>query len=138
VVRLGPNELSFTNAQAWTDIYGMHALSWGTQGQMPKYGGSDSYEEGFGRLNMTNATVEDHTRMRRMVSHAFSDRAMRDVEPIVQQYVGLLVERLGERCDKGEDVDAVAWMNFTTFDLMGDLAFSDDFECLKKGVYNPW
>lgn len=103
---------------------------------MPKHGGSDNNEEGFGRLNITNATIEGHTRMRRVMAHAFSDKAMREQEPIIQEYVSLLIQKLRERVD--QKVDIMAWLNFTTFDLMGDLAFSENFKCLEKGEYNPW
>lgn len=132
VVRIAPNELSYNTAQAWNDIYTARPGI----GQMPKYGASDNNSEGFGRLNITNATIEDHTRMRKMLTHAFSDKAMREQEPIVQQYVNLLMDKLHER--GGQKIDIMSWFNFTTFDLMGDLAFSDSFGCLATGEYNSW
>lgn len=103
---------------------------------MPKYGGPDSNSEGFGRLNMVNATIEDHSRMRCLVAHAFSDKAMREQEPIIQEYVNLLMDKLHERA--GQKIDIVSWFNFTTFDLMGDLAFSESFHCLAGSKYHPW
>ena len=103
---------------------------------MPKYGTSENNSEGFGQLNMTNATIEDHTRMRKLLSHAFSDKAMKEQEPIVQEYVNLLMDKLHERGE--QKIDICSWFNFTTFDLMGDLAFSESFHCLRSGEYNSW
>lgn len=131
VVRIAPNELSYNTAQAWADIYSSRP----GVGQMPKYGGSGN-QEGFGGLNMVNATIEDHSRMRRLVAHSFSDKAMKAQEPIIQQYVTLLMDKLHERA--GQKIDITEWFNFTTFDLMGDLAFSESFHCLQRSEYNPW
>jgi hypothetical protein len=30
------------------------------------------------------------------------------------------------------------WLNFTTFDITGDLAFDESFSALENEVYNPW
>ena len=35
-------------------------------------------------------------------------------------------------------MDMVKWYNFTTFDLIGDLAFGESFGCLDSGGYHPW
>ena len=32
----------------------------------------------------------------------------------------------------------VKWYNFTTFDVLGDLAFGEPFGCLESGDYHPW
>lgn len=32
----------------------------------------------------------------------------------------------------------VNWLNFTTFDIIGDLAFGDPFGCLDKGEFHSW
>lgn len=31
-----------------------------------------------------------------------------------------------------------SWLNFTTFDIIGDLFFSDSFQALEKGTYHRW
>jgi hypothetical protein len=38
----------------------------------------------------------------------------------------------------GGRVDIVSWLNFTTFDLIGDLAFGESFHALEGGEYHPW
>lgn len=78
--------------------------------------------------------------MRKLLSHAFSDFALREQEPLITQYFDLLIEKLKQQIDgprKGK-VDMVAWYNFTTFDIIGDLAFGEPFGTLERGEYHFW
>jgi cytochrome P450 len=45
------------------------------------------------------------------------------------------LRRLGE---KGEAFNMVNWLNFTTFDIIGDLAFGEPFGCLESGEFHFW
>ena len=74
--------------------------------------------------------------MRRLLSHAFSDSALCAQEPILTAYIDLLIVQLKARQD--QTVDIAKWYNFTTFDLIGDLAFGDPFHCLDTGETHPW
>lgn len=130
MVRVGVNELCYVDGQAWSDIYGQRP----GQGQMDK--ADNTVIEGFGAVNMIGANVKDHTRCRRLMAHAFSDKALRQQEPLITQYVDLLMQRLREH--SGEKVDLTAWFNYATFDLVGDLAFGEPFNCLKDSRYHPW
>ena len=91
--------------------------------------------------SIVNANDEDHRRMRKLQSHAFSDRALLGQEPILVKYVDLLMRRIWDQVnDKKVDgiVDLVRWYNFTTFDLIGDLAFGRSFGCLDSGEMHFW
>lgn len=79
----------------------------------------------------------DHSRMRRTVAHAFSEKALREQEPILESYVDTLISRLKDKSADGP-VDVVEWFNWTTFDIMGDLTYSSPFDCLKEGQYHEW
>lgn len=36
-------------------------------------------------------------------------------------------------------VDLITWLNFFTFDVIGDLSFGESpFSCLAAGEYHPW
>ena len=66
---------------------------------------------------------------------------MREQQPLIQDYVDLLMNRLGEvavRGFKGESQDMVEWFNWTTFDLIGDLSFGESFGCLEKRRGHEW
>jgi cytochrome P450 len=86
---------------------------------------------------------EVHARIRKTLAPGFTLRALRSQEPFVQKYVNLLVERLQERTQQqvlGQSVelDISSWLNFTTFDVFGDLAFGESFDCLQHSKYHPW
>lgn len=130
VVRVGVNELCYINQQAWNDIYGQR----GGLGQMEKAG--QMGQEGFGVYDLVSASSQDHARCRRLLSHAFSDKALREHEPLMTTYVDLLMQRLDERA--GDKVDIMTWFNYTTFDVMGDLTFSESFNCLRDVNYHWW
>ncbi|TVY24378.1 Cytochrome P450 monooxygenase [Lachnellula hyalina] len=82
----------------------------------------------------------DHSRIRRLMSHAFSESALREQEPILNSYFDLLIQKLHEKVSGSENgkVNMVHWFNFTTFDLIGDLAFGEPFDVLKSEEYNFW
>lgn len=127
-VRISPDELSFANPSAWRDIYGHRP-------QLPKALVSMGRSVN-GVLPIIVAHVDDHTRQRKIVSPAFSDRALREQEYILHDYTDLLISRLHERV--GSAIDICEWCQFTTFDIMGDLCFGDSFNCLEGAKYHPW
>lgn len=131
VVRIAPNELSYINGQGWKDIYGHR------QGlpQLPKDPALYQAQPN-GYHSIVTANNVDHTRYRRLLSHAFSEKAMRDQEPLIKGYVDLLMQRLSEHA--GEKVDMLLWLNLTAFDLIGDLTFGEPFYCLRDSKIHPW
>lgn len=61
---------------------------------------------------------------RRVLAHAFSDKALMGQEPLVQRYVDQLIDRLKEVTSANDEpVDMVKWYNWTTFDVIADLLF---------------
>jgi cytochrome P450 len=87
VVRVAPNECSFISVDtAWQDIYGFRT---------GRNKGSDSFGKDLswfpmpysGSRSIISADDADHSRMRKNLSHAFSDRALRDQEVLVQDLV---------------------------------------------------
>jgi hypothetical protein len=78
--------------------------------------------------------------MRKVMAHAFAESSLREQESIIHSYCDLLIKRLYDQIEgpsKG-NVDIVAWLNFTTFDIIGDLAFGESFGGLERGDYHPW
>ncbi|TLD29127.1 hypothetical protein PspLS_03652 [Pyricularia sp. CBS 133598] len=131
VIRIAPWQLSYTTATAWTDITAGH------KGQIPTnpaYGQAE--KDLFGACGFLWVGNEEHARHRRVLSPAFSDKSLREQEPIVSKYLDLLVTRVKER--SGDVVDFWLWMNFTTFDIIGDLTFGESFDCLKESRLHPW
>ncbi|EKG21958.1 Cytochrome P450 [Macrophomina phaseolina MS6] len=133
-VRLGPDRLSFIHPQAWKDIYGHRvgaaskkAISKDPRKYPPEYDGS---------YNM--ATMVDdhaHARARKIFTNAFSDRALREQEPMIRSYTAHFIRNLYEV--KGE-TDLVTQLNCTTFDIMGDLTFGESLGLLSNSELSPW
>lgn len=134
VVRVAPDELSFIDGDAWKAIYGTRP----GHGQKPK--DRRFYPPTAGGLpSILLSDDADHSRFRRLLSHAFSDSSLRGQEPTINKYVDLLIQRLRESANNGKKaLDMVSWYNFTTFDIIGDLAFGEPFDCLKNSTYHQW
>lgn len=86
------------------------------------------------------ADDENHRRLRRIQSHAFSEKALGSQADIIDLYISKLIFNLSEKafCEETSVVDLVNWYNCTTFDLIGDLALGEPFGCLDHGLLHPW
>lgn len=88
--------------------------------------------------SIVTANDADHSRIRRLLSHAFSDKALREQEPIIRLHIDNLMAGLRKQCDEfGGKADLTKWFNWTTFDIVSDLAFGEPFHCLKETTYQP-
>jgi len=131
IVRTSPGQLSFIHDQAWRDIFTQRH---GSQ-QMQK---TLQARKINGAYSIINAPDDIHARQRKMLSHAFSERALRDQEPLMKTYVDLLVSIMREDAAAHRSVDIVRYFNFLTFDLIGDLAFASPFGALRERREHPW
>lgn len=86
-----------------------------------------------GVTTLTMADDDNHARQRRALSHAFSLKALTDQEDIIQHFVNKLVTNVRAMAQQGVEFNLVDWLNFTTFDIIGDLAFGEPFGCLDSG-----
>lgn len=89
---------------------------------------------------MISEDDSNHARQRRIFSHAFSDRALREQDPLLKHYTDLLVEKLNDARAASPigKVDIVSFYNFTTFDTIADLTFGEPLHLLENMDYNPW
>jgi cytochrome P450 len=129
-VRVAPTELSYVDAAAWKTIYGQRKEE---MGKDPIF----RLHTPTGAQNILVADRQTHTRQRRLLSHAFSESALREQEPILQLYASKLVGQLSFRCSQGS-LDIVSWLTFASFDLIGHMSFGENFGCLDKGEYAPF
>ncbi|KAH6644308.1 putative cytochrome P450 oxygenase [Boeremia exigua] len=128
VVRIGVDELSFVDPNAWKDIYGHgHA-------ELRKYFPPNAVNPN----QIIAADSGNHFRMRRAMLPAFSERALSQQEPLIRVYLDLLIQRLSEYAESGRPADMVRWYNLTTFDLIADLCFGRSLGGLETGESNGW
>ncbi|KAH7043333.1 cytochrome P450 [Macrophomina phaseolina] len=112
VVRVAPDELTFSSLGAWKDIMGH-------QHRAREFGK-------WGNFYRPVPSSDEGPRLRRALAYGFSDKAMREQGPLITRYVNLLVRRLHENCDGGSQGTGHPFVdNFTTFDLIGDPAFGE-------------
>lgn len=153
IVRIAPRELSFVgNAQTFRDIYGFK-----------KSGERGPFKDPVmiprpitGVHSMLTADDEQHSRQRRIVANAFADRSLKDLEPMLKQWVAKMVQKLGESASAGGKTDMLKYYNCTTFvsariskncfrvlirmcqDIMADLCFNESLNMLEDSEYSPW
>lgn len=87
--------------------------------------------------NVISAPADSHARFRKALAPAYSEKNVKEYEPVIRSYFNKLVSQLGKRIIEGGKstvVDLVDWVNFATFDIIGELSWSKSYECLDKGT----
>ncbi|KAI1090682.1 putative toxin biosynthesis cytochrome P450 monooxygenase [Rostrohypoxylon terebratum] len=135
IVRIAPNDISYINSESWNAIYGRHAtLGAHLERKLPKGPDLDFY----GALGLFSADGEDHARQRRQLAPAFSERALREQEPLIARYIDCAISRFSDNAGAKRPIDLSSWFNYITFDIIGDLMFGHDvFECVKRSRHHP-
>ncbi|KAK5108380.1 hypothetical protein LTR62_008336 [Meristemomyces frigidus] len=135
IVRIAPNQLSFNGgAQPWNEIYGFRKPGSGKPFKDPSF-----YGKAFNGVDgPITANDENHSRQRKILSHAFSDKALKEQEPLLKRWAEKMRDRMSQQADAGQKVDVLKMLNCTTFDIMGDLSFAEGLNMLDEGEYSPW
>lgn len=133
VVRISPNELSFISAEAWGDIYARKQKT-------PPFPRDPTFfdEMLVDPKTMTMADDANHARLRRSMNGAFASRSLAEQESILNEKVDLLLHQFEQQSQKGSETDLRLWYNYATFDLIGDLAFGESFNCLASSTCHEW
>ncbi|KAH7475054.1 hypothetical protein H9L39_12426 [Fusarium oxysporum f. sp. albedinis] len=131
IVRIGPNHIAVDGSIGWPQVYG-HQPGKAEFSTYPNF-----IFPGDG-MSLLGAQKDDHRRQRRQLAHAFSDAALVEQQSVILQYIDLLMKQLTQSAESGEPIDIVTWVNWTTFDIIDDLTFSESFGGLKSGGYHPW
>jgi cytochrome P450 len=130
VVRIAPNELAFTQPEAWNDIYGMQPGRIQNQRDPASY--TPPADGDFGDGFIDSADVP-HARLRRIMGPAFTPKAIEGLSGMLMKYSDLLVTQLTLAVKTNPVQDISAWFNYTTFDFTGEFALGEAFHCLEKG-----
>ncbi|KAH9882424.1 hypothetical protein J1614_000660 [Plenodomus biglobosus] len=80
----------------------------------------------------------DHAKIRRPLNYAFSEQALRSQDVIINSYIKLLITKLHKHAVSKTPVDIMRWLNFTIFDITGDLTFDESFGSLNNEDFNMW
>ncbi|KAI0195873.1 cytochrome P450 [Astrocystis sublimbata] len=135
VVRIAPNELSFSSASSWDDIYGFRP-GHRTFIKSAFYDGGSFADQAHSIVSERDPI--EHGKMRKYLSHAFSDSSLKKQEELVAQNVDLLMTKLGSIGNSPNGVNIVKWFNLATFDIIGSLAFGESFGGLSTEQTHFW
>jgi len=75
--------------------------------------------------------------MRKLIAYAFSEKALKEQEDLLQKFMDQLISRMDDKSSEGPQ-DLVSWFNWCTFDMTGDMAFGEPFGCLEEAQYHDW
>lgn len=127
-MRTAPNELSFNSAQSWKDIYDFRP-GHKTFVKSEFYEGGSFADQCGSIVSERNPTV--HGKMRKDLSHAFSQKSLSEQEFIIAQVVDRFIGQIKSKTN--EVLNIVQWFNMVTFDIIGDLAFGETFAGIETG-----
>jgi cytochrome P450 len=85
-----------------------------------------------GASTQTTRDKDEHKRRRKAWDHAFNTKALREYEPRLNRHALALMTKLKEAATK-PTVRITDWVNFYSFDVMGDIGFSRSFGMVEKG-----
>jgi cytochrome P450 len=137
VVRVAPDELSFATPEALQDIYA------NTPGRpaFPKGPYWNGTIKGQPTMVLNALNQSDHARMRKNVASALTEKAIQAREALIEQYATKMIcclEQVVSKTEYGTVVDITRWLNFTAFDLIGELGFGESFNCLESNEFHAW
>ncbi|KAL1898233.1 hypothetical protein Sste5346_003639 [Sporothrix stenoceras] len=149
IVRVGPNEVSFSAAHGWSDVFGQKRIpaaeSQGGHAYIENPKEHLFYSTITRRDSLIAMPQADHIIARKTINSAFSNKAVAEQEPLVQRHVDKLIRLLHDAA-KSKDaeikdsniVDMVQYTNWVFFDITGDLGFGEPFGSLVDGAEHAW
>lgn len=130
VVRFAPNSLSFNTVSAIDSIYKSRKANiikadW-YQCVRDSAGGFES--------TLTARHKARHGVKRRLLSYAFSEKALKDYEPVINNKVRTWLQQLEQeaRSSGGGTIDLGRWSEYLIFDILGEICFSKSFGLLES------
>ncbi|CAJ2509677.1 Uu.00g147030.m01.CDS01 [Anthostomella pinea] len=129
IVRFGPSSVSFNSNTALKSIYGFKA-------NVRKAEFYDAFVHPAPNTHNTRDKVL-HARKRRVLSQAFSDSAVKEMDRYILANVRSFCEQIGlgardERKGWTDTKNMADWCNYLAMDILGDLCFGKAFHMLER------
>ena len=131
VVRISPNELSFSDLSAVKEIYRVQSL----------YRKSDWYTRAIPEPEPILFTMIDfkaHAVRRTLFAHSFSSGWLMKVEGQVYDKVYSAVSNMKREIKEHGSTDILKWWSFSAADVTGELSFGESFHMLELGKVSPY
>ena len=129
IVRIGPNEVSFTDLEAIKTIYNVQETF--PRSQFYRRLGSPDTENMFSTIN-----VEFHRRHRKLLGGPLSESSLKIYIPQTRALSELAVQRIAEEMKRRGCADVYKWWLFMAADVVGELTFGESSRMLQSGVVN--
>ncbi|KAE8421482.1 cytochrome P450 [Aspergillus pseudocaelatus] len=126
IVRTGPNEVTLFGTEAYYKVHGKDSEC-----------GRAAYYDLLHPMVSLDTTRDPavHAYRRKIWDQAFSMRALERLEPLVYEKADLLVQQL--RNQNQSPVNISAWLEYYTFDLMGEFGLTIKFKNLERAGPHP-
>ncbi|GAA91337.1 cytochrome P450 monooxygenase [Aspergillus luchuensis IFO 4308] len=130
IVRFGPNSLSFNTSKAVSDIYAVRA-------NVRKSDGYASMSPSRYTPNTLTAISKNiHTFKRRILTQAFSDQNIKEMEGRIQQnissFLDILATDSGSESEWSSPKDISQICDWLAFDIITDLSYGNDLDMLNS------
>ncbi|KAI1466706.1 cytochrome P450 [Daldinia caldariorum] len=126
-IRVGPRHLGIVRKSAIPIIYGTntycHKSTWYVLADPDPNNAS---------LNACRDPIE-HKRRHKPWDKAFAVKSLQTYEPRIRTLPNKFVHQISER----EVINVADWSNYLNFDIMGEVGFSEDFNCVSSGIKSP-
>ncbi|PMD48197.1 cytochrome P450 [Hyaloscypha variabilis F] len=122
IVRYGPNRLAFNTSTALHTIHSPKA-------NVEKTSFYAGLRQPVGHNILSVVDKSDHTRKRRAMAHAFSEKALKSYEEDMIRHIRLFCQKLRE--SEGP-VNVANWCSYLTADVLGELCFGKSFGMLES------
>jgi cytochrome P450 len=126
VVRVGPNEVCFSDVSAFRQIYNIKE----TFVKSPLY---ETITASPAPSIFSTADVDLHRRHRRLLAPGLSESSVAQMASSVHSKVALAVQRMKEEMEERGTADIYKWWTFMTLEITGELTFGRSFSILEKG-----
>ncbi|KAF4611795.1 hypothetical protein D9613_003715 [Agrocybe pediades] len=129
IVRIGPNELSVIDTNLIHSIFGMpKGPMWDGRRILPS--------KNFNKQNSLTSVrdLRRHAELRKPWNNAFKPSAIASYEEMLRVHAEQFIQKLSELCQsKSGSIDLAMWINYFTFDFMGDVAFGGVYSLMRDG-----
>lgn len=134
IIRLGPSEVSFVDAEAWKDIYSLKRSK-----QIQRcHKGFPAVTPYDSKYDLISPIASDHAKYRKILNPSFSDKATKDYEPAIQRNATELMSKFSASLyNDNPKVNITKWFQWLTFDNIGDVVWGDSFNCVKEERSHP-
>jgi cytochrome P450 len=91
------------------------------------------YGAGFRELCIgSERDPSKHAGMRKMLSSAFSQRALLEAEELVANTIDLFIRTIGDIGSAPEGLNMTKWYEMVSFDILGEMAFGESFGSIES------